>query len=40
MALAARSYALYAGRFPFGIDLADRMRTVDDDIYLAEPARA
>lgn len=40
MAVAARSYALHAGRYPFGIDLPNRMRTVDDDIYLAEPVRA
>lgn len=40
MALAARAYALHHGRFPFGIDLPNRMRTVDEDIYLAEPARA
>lgn len=40
MALTARAYAIHAGRFPFGIDLADRMRTVDEDIYLTEPSRA
>lgn len=40
MAVAARAYAIHAGRFPFGIDLPDRMRTVDEDIYLAHAARA
>lgn len=40
MAVTSRAYAIHAGRFPFGIDLPDRMRTVDEDIYLAQAARA
>ncbi len=40
MAVAARRYAIEAGRYPFGIDLPDRMKTVDEDIYLATAARA
>lgn len=39
-ALAALAYARAAKRYPFGIDLPNRMRTVDEDIYLAEPSRA
>jgi glutamine---fructose-6-phosphate transaminase (isomerizing) len=39
MAVAARTYALQAGRSPFGIDTPNRMLTVDRDIYRAEPAR-
>lgn len=40
MAVTARTYAIHGGRFPFGIDLPDRMRTVDEDIYLAQAKRA
>lgn len=37
--LTALAYARHANRHPFGIDLPGRMRTVDDDIYLAQPKR-
>lgn len=40
VAMTALAYARHAGRHPFGIDLPERMRTVDEDIYLAEPNRA
>jgi glucosamine--fructose-6-phosphate aminotransferase (isomerizing) len=40
VAMTALAYARHAGRFPFGIDLPGRMRTVDEDIYLPEPNRA
>jgi glucosamine--fructose-6-phosphate aminotransferase (isomerizing) len=40
VAMTALAYARHAGRFPFGIDLPGRMRTVDDDIYLPQPSRA
>lgn len=40
MAMTAHAYATAAGRSPFGIDLPDRMKTVDDDIYLEQPSRA
>jgi glucosamine--fructose-6-phosphate aminotransferase (isomerizing) len=36
----ALTYARIADRQPFGIDLAHRMQTVDEDIYLARPSRA
>jgi glucosamine--fructose-6-phosphate aminotransferase (isomerizing) len=39
-AMTALAYARHAGRHPFGIDLPGRMRTVDEDIYLAQPNRA
>lgn len=38
--MTALAYARHADRFPFGIDLPGRMRTVDEDIYLADPKRA
>ena len=38
--MTALAYARHANRFPFGIDLPNRMRTVDEDIYLAQPKRA
>jgi glucosamine 6-phosphate synthetase-like amidotransferase/phosphosugar isomerase protein len=38
-AMTALAYARHAGRHPFGIDLPGRMRTVDEDIYLAQPNR-
>lgn len=40
VALTALAYARHAGRYPFGIDLPGRMRTVDEDIYLPQPSRA
>ena len=40
MATLALAYARMDDRQPFGIDLADRMQTVDDDIYLTRPSRA
>ncbi|MEO6577883.1 MAG: SIS domain-containing protein [Candidatus Limnocylindria bacterium] len=40
VAMTALAYARHAERFPFGIDLPGRMRTVDEDIYLAQPKRA
>lgn len=40
MAMMALAYATAAGRSPFGIDLPNRMKTVDEDIYLEEPSRA
>jgi glucosamine--fructose-6-phosphate aminotransferase (isomerizing) len=40
MAMTALAYARSARRHPFGIDLPNRMQTVDEDIYLAEPSRA
>jgi hypothetical protein len=40
MAMTAHAYAAAAGRSPFGIDLPNRMKTVDEDIYLEEPSRA
>lgn len=40
MAMTAHAHATTAGRSPFGIDLPDRMKTVDEDIYLEEPSRA
>lgn len=39
MAMTALAYARIAGRHPFGIDVANRMQTVDEDIYLARPSR-
>lgn len=39
VASTALAYARHAGRHPFGIDLPGRMRTVDEDIYLAQPNR-
>lgn len=38
--MTALAYAHHARRHPFGIDLPDRMRTVDEDIYLPRPNRA
>jgi glucosamine--fructose-6-phosphate aminotransferase (isomerizing) len=38
--MTALAYAQVANRYPFGIDLASRMQTVDEDIYLAHPSRA
>jgi glucosamine--fructose-6-phosphate aminotransferase (isomerizing) len=40
VAMTALAYARHAGRYPFGIDLPGRMRTVDEDIYLPQPSRA
>lgn len=40
MTMTALAYARIADRHPFGIDLANRMQTVDEDIYLARPSRA
>lgn len=40
VAMTALAYARHASRYPFGIDLPGRMRTVDEDIYLAQPKRA
>ncbi len=40
MATAALTYARMGHHQPFGIDLAHRMQTVDEDIYLARPSRA
>jgi glucosamine--fructose-6-phosphate aminotransferase (isomerizing) len=40
VAMTALAYGRHAGRHPFGIDLPGRMRTVDEDIYLAQPNRA
>ncbi len=40
MAMTALAYARIADRHPFGIDLVNRMQTVDEDIYLARPSRA
>ena len=40
MATAALAYARLDDHQPFGIDLAHRMQTVDEDIYLARPTRA
>jgi glucosamine 6-phosphate synthetase-like amidotransferase/phosphosugar isomerase protein len=40
VAMTALAYARHAGRYPFGIDLPERMRTVDEDIYLPQPSRA
>lgn len=37
--MTALAYAHHARRHPFGIDLPDRMRTVDEDIYLPRPSR-
>ena len=39
VATTALAYARHARRHPFGIDLPGRMRTVDEDIYLAQPNR-
>lgn len=39
MTMTALAYARVAQRHPFGIDLPNRMQTVDEDIYLARPAR-
>lgn len=39
MAMTALAYARHAGRYPFGIDLPERMRTVDEYIYVAQPNR-
>lgn len=39
MALTAIGYATARGRWPFGLDRADRMRTVDSNIYVAQPRR-
>ena len=40
MTMTALAYARIADRHPFGIDVANRMQTVDEDIYLARPSRA
>lgn len=40
MTMTALAYASLADRHPFGIDLAQRMQIVDEDIYLARPTRA
>lgn len=40
MAWTALAYARIADRQPFGIDVENRMQTVDEDIYLARPSRA
>ncbi len=40
MTMTALAYARIADRHPFGIDLPNRMQTVDEDIYLARPSRA
>jgi len=38
--MTALAYARIAERYPFGIDLANRMQTVEEAIYLARPSRA